>query len=416
MISHFVDVLEWGLLPVCIAGILLAGMDFKRQPRWKGYLIAGLILGALAGMASFYVQIVPNFINRSEHRYRLNYLILAFSLLVFALSFSASKDKKQQGLLAELRAIAAALFCGQSLLTCLSPIFLLTRDFVPYGGSFWETEVLVKLAGWCLGLAFLWLLFHAFRLTAEFSSGADQHSLRILLLGEIVLSLGEILLRLYSKGLLVRDRLFFELLAAVNNGRRTLTLLFLLGSLILPLELLIKAGHWSCFSDNPAERRKSLARVRSARRRAVLLVVLLLTAVLLLTVIHDLATQEVKLSEPEEYELSEKQALVDLSLLADGRLHRFAYQASGGEKMRFIALQKNPGSYVAALDACEICGASGYYERGNDVICKLCDVVMNRGTIGFAGGCNPIPLVFEIVGDHLLICREELESHAESFR
>ena len=81
-----------------------------------------------------------------------------------------------------------------------------------------------------------------------------------------------------------------------------------------------------------------------------------------------------------------------------------------------IALQKSPGAYVAALDACEICGASGYYERGHDVICKLCDVVMNRGTIGFAGGCNPIPLVFEIVGDHLLISREELESHAESFR
>lgn len=39
----------------------------------------------------------------------------------------------------------------------------------------------------------------------------------------------------------------------------------------------------------------------------------------------------------------------------------------------------------------------GYYERNDDVVCKRCDVVMNKSTIGFKGGCNPVPFEYEIV-------------------
>ena len=34
--------------------------------------------------------------------------------------------------------------------------------------------------------------------------------------------------------------------------------------------------------------------------------------------------------------------------------------------------------------------------RSNEVVCKLCDVVMNKGTIGFKGGCNPIPFPYVV--------------------
>lgn len=43
-------------------------------------------------------------------------------------------------------------------------------------------------------------------------------------------------------------------------------------------------------------------------------------------------------------------------------------------------------------DACNVCGDTGYYQDGNKFVCINCDVVMNKLTLGFPGGCNPIPL------------------------
>ena len=75
---------------------------------------------------------------------------------------------------------------------------------------------------------------------------------------------------------------------------------------------------------------------------------------------------------------------------------RYAYKSQNGINMRFIIIKKSIGSYGVGLDACEICGPSGYFMRSNEVVCKLCDVVMNKGTIGFKGGCNPIPFAYVV--------------------
>ena len=68
------------------------------------------------------------------------------------------------------------------------------------------------------------------------------------------------------------------------------------------------------------------------------------------------------------------------------------------------------------LDACEVCGNAGYYERNNQVVCKRCDVVMNINTIGFKGGCNPIPLSYEVDGGSLVFKIADLENGEKEFR
>ena len=65
---------------------------------------------------------------------------------------------------------------------------------------------------------------------------------------------------------------------------------------------------------------------------------------------------------------------------------------------------------------CDICGASGYYQRGNQVVCILCDVVMNIATIGFAGGCNPVPLKYEIIDGNMVIRPAHLEAEKGRFK
>lgn len=75
---------------------------------------------------------------------------------------------------------------------------------------------------------------------------------------------------------------------------------------------------------------------------------------------------------------------VDLQLVSDGHLHRFAYDASGTGG----AVHRHPEEPdgVRHRAACEICGPSGYFERDGKVVCRECDVIMNTSTIGFPGG------------------------------
>ena len=68
------------------------------------------------------------------------------------------------------------------------------------------------------------------------------------------------------------------------------------------------------------------------------------------------------------------------------------------------------------MDACEICGPSGYFERKDDVVCKLCDVVMNRGTIGFKGGCNPIPFPYRVHDEKIKIDPRDLDKDSYIFK
>ena len=68
------------------------------------------------------------------------------------------------------------------------------------------------------------------------------------------------------------------------------------------------------------------------------------------------------------------------------------------------------------LDACDICGETGYYERSGQVICKLCDVVMNINTIGFKGGCNPIVLDYSVEGGYIVIPVSALVENEKEFK
>jgi uncharacterized membrane protein len=96
-------------------------------------------------------------------------------------------------------------------------------------------------------------------------------------------------------------------------------------------------------------------------------------------------------------------------------LHRFIYPASNGTEVRFIVIKKNEIAFGVGLDACDICGPTGYYERNDEVICKLCDVVMNKSTIGFKGGCNPVPLAYAIKDGGMAIETQNLENEKKRF-
>jgi len=66
---------------------------------------------------------------------------------------------------------------------------------------------------------------------------------------------------------------------------------------------------------------------------------------------------------------------------------------SADQSFRFLVIKK-PQGWGVALDACRICGAEGYRQDGQNVVCRHCGSAIYVPTIGEAGGCNPLAFHF----------------------
>ena len=93
--------------------------------------------------------------------------------------------------------------------------------------------------------------------------------------------------------------------------------------------------------------------------------------------------------------------------LDDHKLHIFSVQSPDGE-VRLVAILDDTDTVRAALDACSICGAQGYYQDGRNVICRNCGAAIVTRSIGVSGGCNPNPVHFVIENNLLTISENEL--------
>jgi high-affinity iron transporter len=92
---------------------------------------------------------------------------------------------------------------------------------------------------------------------------------------------------------------------------------------------------------------------------------------------------------------------IPLNEVQDGNLHLFTINV-GGQSLRFLIIKK-PNGYGTALDACRICGAEGYRQDGQNVICRHCGSAIYVPSIGAQGGCNPIGVPAHIDGSDLVL-------------
>ncbi len=124
--------------------------------------------------------------------------------------------------------------------------------------------------------------------------------------------------------------------------------------------------------------------------------------------------QETALSTAAPVALVNGAVRIPVASVSDGVLHRFQFDDSG-VSVRFIVIEKADHTLATAFDACQICGAKGFYQKGPNVICKNCASAIVTGTIGTKGGCNPIPLQSHVDGATLVIDQAALESEAKRF-
>ena len=109
------------------------------------------------------------------------------------------------------------------------------------------------------------------------------------------------------------------------------------------------------------------------------------------------------------------QVSIPLTQVQDGDLHRYSAQENGAT-VRFWLYQKPDGKIATVLDACEICGAVGFYRGPNGVVCKNCAAPINPQSVGMPGGCNPVPLKAQVTADAVIIQEADIAAKSRMFQ
>ena len=189
-------------------------------------------------------------------------------------------------------------------------------------------------------------------------------------------------------GPIVRNELFF--------------FVFIFGAAILLIlrEWLTPSGPKNAVA-NEAEQRLFEAQRRRQRHWMIAASTACLVVVLVLTA--DFIYARANSAPPSSHPVTASGDLIRVPVaeVQDGNLHIFTVN-SPAQEFRFLVIKK-PQGWGVALDACRICGAEGYRQDGQNVVCRHCGSAIYVPTIGEAGGCNPVGLPFQLQGSDIVV-------------
>lgn len=391
---------------------ILTKINFKNQRR---FLIAALVLAVLLGLFAFYFWLTTLATKQMfDAQAGIAVSLTSLTLLAF-FWLPIERFKKASHFLGWLTIVALAVLT-----------WIFTLDIVPYfqnvlatNTAFITTSMIIRLSlglvaillTVVLTLALSWLL--ASLLTSRllfFKLVATPGLLAICLLG-----LTTALQMLLVLGRLPATPFIFNFVSwLINQAKVWFYFIFVSLALVALLALTQKppAGE----VKNTAEARKIKAGYRRERRWSLLATTVATLIISFSFISQTVASREIQLSPAKELKLTNGYLELALKDVKDKNLHRFSFTTSRGQKVRFLVVYKGAGLFGTAFDACELCGQAGYYQQGTQIICKNCNSVINKATLGFPGGCNPIPLASKIKKGKLLIKVKNVEAKAGVFK
>ena len=394
----------------------------------RGHAI-GLIAGVAAGTALAVVKQTTNKIISSHWNHWTYAYLMAFIVAFFMLSlFLGRKEGKKPAAGGICLILCGAAVSAGMIFFRLPTVLLYPFSFNTRGNGFFSAYYMERLGGWALALLLLFVYSRLlYGCAVHIRKGAvPRRVLRAGVLIYAVYCLGRFFVPWISRakwlGWSVKyTEAQYGWIGSFTMWTATNAMIFIwiiaaLAALTALLFLLENTRVTEPY-EHAAQLRKLRAGNRKRRRLAIATLVMILLFVLTLTVVKAYDTREVVLSAPETYTVDGDRILVSAESVNDGHLHRFEYTTERNVTIRWIVVKKpNSATYGVGFDACEVCGSAGYYERGSQVVCKRCDVVMNINTIGFKGGCNPIPLAYEVGDGNLVFKLEDLLAGEKEFR
>ncbi|QUC66069.1 DUF2318 domain-containing protein [Aristaeella hokkaidonensis] len=394
----------------------------------RGHVI-GLIAGVAAGTALAVVKQTTNKIISSHWNHWTYAYLMAFIVAFFMLSlFLGRKEGKKPAAGGICLILCGAAVSAGMIFFRLPTVLLYPFSFNTMGNGFFSAYYMERLGGWALALLLLFVYSRLlYGCAVHIRKGAvPRRVLRAGVLIYAVYCLGRFFVPWISRAKWLGWSVKYTEAQygwigsfAMWTATNAMIFIWIIAALaaLLALLFLLENTRVTEPYEHAAQLRKLRAGNRKRRRLAIATLVMILLFVLTLTVVKAYDTREVVLSAPETYTVDGDRILVSAESVNDGHLHRFEYTTERNVTIRWIVVKKpNSATYGVGFDACEVCGSAGYYERGSQVVCKRCDVVMNINTIGFKGGCNPIPLAYEVGDGNLVFRLEDLLSGEKEFR
>ena len=424
MLKFYIDVINYLAIFAFLLGIITA-LLVKYKKLYLN-IVVGLV--SLVGLAcsvtmTVFKQLYPQKMVKISLQYNRWALAIGMLFMLVALVLQIIKTfrKCENDKLCIASAISiifstvAVWFLG---FTIIPQVYALTKEFVAFGENSFGTQSLLRLGGFLLGLLTIFLIALSvqkvyFRLKPCL---AKVFALAIFLVGSIDFFLRGVSALARLRFLKASNPFVFNVMILEDKSTTYITILFAIVAVIFSFLLFKDSRKIVGTFKNNALLRLEKARLKNNKHWLSSLAFFSILSVFAITVVHSHITKPVALTPPQPYQEEGNMIVIPLTDVDDGHLHRFSYTATGGNNVRFIVVKKpKGGSYGIGLDACDICGLAGYYERNDEVVCKRCDVVMNKSTIGFKGGCNPVPFEYEIKDKKIYIDKATLEKEKDRF-
>lgn len=423
MLRMFVTVLP-GLLPLALLTMGLSatlsvgeGRDKPISSRWR---LFGLIFGTVAALVFAFLR--ASVVINQRNFVNLPALCIAVPLDIATIACVAASGKtvakwRKNPLPLHISNAIGALCLAFTVFYALPDVILQLTIFVDSSTPPFTSDMLLRALGFVLGAAAaicISLMVRSLRATASKVAFRIAIILSIVIL--LIQHLTSLLQIMQGSILLYIDDFSFSILVWLINNAPLMIIAQICVFLIPAFASIVIGFKTPVVGENPAQIRAKRAFKRKSRRSAIAALLAAIVVILTLTAGVSLMNIKPTLTPPEPYELHDGVATINFVQISDGHLHRFQYKAKDGTVMRFIIIKKNGGAYGVGLDACENCGDAGYYEKDGKIICRKCDVAINLATIGFKGGCNPIPFPYKAGGGKITIHTADLDVLSSHFK
>ena len=414
MFKYTIDVIVKLISMMLILGMMFSYVKMSYEKKGQKIFQIGIIAGIAAAAVMSFMKNATNKIDTSYWNFR----IFLISLIGFAAWIVFTALGKKMGKGKDILASAALTLVAFMLL------FYCLPDFIAYPYSLYVSETtvftssyIIKLGGVILGFILVLVAGFAANRGAAKLSKNTVFLFILLTLGVNEFKQVTLLFNIMiSKRMIESNHILFNLVKFGNNYSNLFIYLVLIITAIISVILCVRSAHVNEPYANPAEHRKIKAKWRNIRRWAAAAFITTALAIFFMTAVDSIVNKAVELSPTEDAEERDGAIYVSFDQVSDGHLHRFGYTTENGVQVRFIVIQKpDSTAYGVGMDACDICGETGYYEKNGQVVCNRCDVVMNINTIGFKGGCNPKVIEYTVEDGYIIVPTEGLEAYESDF-
>ncbi|MBR1529823.1 MAG: DUF2318 domain-containing protein [Oscillospiraceae bacterium] len=423
MLKYFTDTTEALLSMALLTGMLYEYLKYCFHKTGRIFALIGLIGGLLGAGTVTYLKNGTKLLTSAKwNEIILILFFITLCALVLFWIFSALR-----------KLIRPVSDLANSFLLCVIMMITLTYALpnviiYPYSillveKSVLSTAFIFKVIGILFGLILVFLAgLSAGKGLIRLSSSQMMLVLSLALGVNGIRQISMCLRIMLTKKMIQNHKLFgdfslFKIAAFSSNHDNWFIFGIMIVTILIPVLIWIKSAHVNEPYKTPAEKRKILKKWLINKRWAGLACTCLVLSLLNLTELKVIANREIELSPVEDAPVVNGNVEVSFEQVEDGHLHRFAYTTENDVAIRFIVIKKpNSSSYGIGLDACDICGETGYYEKDGQVVCNLCDVVMNINTIGFKGGCNPIVIPYSIENGKILVPVDGLAEFEKEFK